>query len=161
MNASFSSIERGVTKLEYPLVIIQQNRNPLSFWSSTYALTIGVVSTCNNVNNQCQTKAQQGGIYFFDYEFCFITWLRPRPVLVWYIGECMVIIININNGIKEPTCGYKNCTTNPLLMFGGYVYFLFFAQIENTIAKRARNTTNWIWWVCLGETIFIYHSKPY
>ena len=28
-------------------------------------------------------------------------------MLVWYIGECMVSIININNDIKVPTCGIK------------------------------------------------------
>ena len=33
-------------------------------------------------------------------------------MLVWYIGECTVIIININNGINEPTCGW---------LFGGYI----------------------------------------
>ena len=35
-----------------------------------------------------------------------------------YIGEYMVSIININNGIKEPTGG---CSTNKTLIFGGYV----------------------------------------
>ena len=38
-----------------------------------------------------------------------------------YIGECMVSIININNGVKEPTHGYQNCNTNQILIFGGYV----------------------------------------
>ena len=32
----------------------------------------------------------------------------------------MVSIININNGIKEPTCGYQNCNTSEILIFGGY-----------------------------------------
>ena len=38
-----------------------------------------------------------------------------------YIGECTVVIININNGKKEPTCGYQNCNTSQILIFGGYV----------------------------------------
>ena len=32
----------------------------------------------------------------------------------------MVSIININYGIKEPTCGYQNCDTSQILIFGGY-----------------------------------------
>ena len=51
-------------------------------------------------------------------------------MLVWYIGECMVSILNINCGIKEPTHEYL---TSQLLIFGGY-------------------------WVCKGERIFIYLS---
>ena len=42
-------------------------------------------------------------------------------MLDMYIGECMVLIININNGFKVPTCGYQNCNTNQILIFGGYV----------------------------------------
>ena len=41
-------------------------------------------------------------------------------MLVWYIGECMLSITNVNNDIKEPTCGFQNCTTNPLLIVGEY-----------------------------------------
>ena len=33
----------------------------------------------------------------------------------------MVSIININNGIKEPTCGYQNCNTSQIMKYGGYV----------------------------------------
>ena len=40
-------------------------------------------------------------------------------MLCWYIGECMVSIININNGINEPTHGYHNTSQN--LTFCGYV----------------------------------------
>ena len=38
-----------------------------------------------------------------------------------YIGECLVSIININNGIKKPTRKYQNCNTSQILIFGGYV----------------------------------------
>ena len=38
-----------------------------------------------------------------------------------YIGESMVLIINMNNGIKEPIRGYQNCNLNQILMFGEYV----------------------------------------
>ena len=38
-----------------------------------------------------------------------------------YIGECMVSIININDGIKEPTWEYQICNTSQKLIFGGYV----------------------------------------
>ena len=38
-----------------------------------------------------------------------------------YIGECVVSIININDGIKEPTHGYQNCNISQILIFDGYV----------------------------------------
>ena len=38
-----------------------------------------------------------------------------------YIGECLVSIININNGIKKPTRKHQNCNTSQILIFGGYV----------------------------------------
>ena len=37
------------------------------------------------------------------------------------IGECLASIININNGIEEPTHGYQHCNTSQILIFGGYV----------------------------------------
>ena len=42
-------------------------------------------------------------------------------MFVWYIGECMVPIINSNNGIKESTRGYQNCNTSQIFIFGEYV----------------------------------------
>ena len=33
----------------------------------------------------------------------------------------MVSTININNGIKEPTRGYRICNTIQILIFGGYL----------------------------------------
>lgn len=36
------------------------------------------------------------------------------------IGECMVAIININDGIKAPTHEYENCNTSQIPVFGGY-----------------------------------------
>ena len=33
----------------------------------------------------------------------------------------MVSLIDINNVIKDPTCGYENYTTIQILIFGGYV----------------------------------------
>jgi hypothetical protein len=44
-----------------------------------------------------------------------------RPMLDQYTGECMASIMNINNGIKEPTRRYQNCNTNQTLIFGSYV----------------------------------------
>ena len=38
-----------------------------------------------------------------------------------YIVECMVSMININNGIKEHIRGYRNCNPNQILIYGGYV----------------------------------------
>ena len=38
-----------------------------------------------------------------------------------YTCECMVSIININSGIREPTRGYQNYNTSQLLIFGVYV----------------------------------------
>lgn len=46
-------------------------------------------------------------------------WLQP--VLVWFIGKCMVSTININYGIKKPSPGYQKCNTSQELIFGGYV----------------------------------------
>ena len=46
---------------------------------------------------------------------------RNIPVLIWYIGDCMVSITNINNGIKEPICGHQNCNTGWLIIFSEYV----------------------------------------
>ena len=35
-----------------------------------------------------------------------------------YIVECMVSIININNGIKEPTCEYQSCNASQVFHNG-------------------------------------------
>ena len=35
--------------------------------------------------------------------------------------ECVVSIISIDNGVKEPTRGYQNCNTNQILIFDKYV----------------------------------------
>lgn len=40
-------------------------------------------------------------------------------VLVWEMDGCMVLIININNDVEECTCGYQNCDTSQMLVFGG------------------------------------------
>ena len=50
---------------------------------------------------------------------------RSTPVLVWYTGECMVSVINSNEGIKEPTHGYQDCNTTHILVFGAYVQRIF------------------------------------
>ena len=42
-------------------------------------------------------------------------------ILDQYIGDYMVSIINIYNGIKELTHGYQNCDTNHILIFGRYL----------------------------------------
>ena len=47
--------------------------------------------------------------------------LTFRPMLHQYIGECVVTIINTDNGIKEPTSGYQNCLNIQMLIFGGYL----------------------------------------
>jgi len=38
-----------------------------------------------------------------------------------YICECMVSVININNGVIEPIGRYRNCNVNQTLKFGAYV----------------------------------------
>ena len=43
------------------------------------------------------------------------------PMLDQYIHESMLSIININNGTKEPTCGYQNYNTTLMLVFEKYV----------------------------------------
>jgi hypothetical protein len=44
-----------------------------------------------------------------------------RPMLDRYTCECMVSIINIDNGIKEPTRGHQNCNANKTLVFNGCI----------------------------------------
>ena len=49
-----------------------------------------------------------------------LEWLHK--VLVWYIGEHMVSIINTNNGIKEFTFGYQIIIhVKYILIFGEHV----------------------------------------
>ena len=38
-----------------------------------------------------------------------------------YIGECMILIVNINNGCNEPIHGHQNCNSSQMLIFGGYI----------------------------------------
>ena len=46
---------------------------------------------------------------------------RYLQMLDCYIGEFMVSIININNGVEKSTCGYQICNTRQLLIFGVYL----------------------------------------
>ena len=43
-----------------------------------------------------------------NFGACLESVSRFEPVLPWY-GECMVSIVNINNGNKALTRGYQNC----------------------------------------------------
>ena len=47
-------------------------------------------------------STQFNSIILFNY-------LSFLPMLAWYISECMVSIVNISIGVKEPTLGYQNC----------------------------------------------------
>ena len=38
-----------------------------------------------------------------------------------YTYECMISIMNINNGIKESRCAYQNYNTSQIFIFGGYI----------------------------------------
>ena len=42
-------------------------------------------------------------------------------MLVLYVSECVVSIMNINNDIEELTGGHQNCNTGQILIFGWYV----------------------------------------
>lgn len=55
-------------------------------------------------------------------------------MLVWYIRECMVSIVGINDGINMFTRGYHICDTNQLFTIG---------------------------WVCYGERRFIIYDLSY
>ena len=46
---------------------------------------------------------------------------RSTPMLNWHTCECMLSIININNGIKEFANGCQNCNTNQIFIVDGYV----------------------------------------
>lgn len=48
-----------------------------------------------------------------------MTKVKYFPMLGRCKGECMDMIINIKNGIEEPTCGYQICNISQLLLFGG------------------------------------------
>jgi hypothetical protein len=48
-----------------------------------------------------------------------MTEVKYFPMLGQYKGERMGMVININNGIEEPTCGYQNCNISQLLLVGG------------------------------------------
>ena len=70
-------------------------------------------------------------------------WINASRVYMWYIGECMKSIININNGVNVPsTFGYRNCNTIQILIFDGY--------LEVRISVRPSYHLGWYW-----------HSKPY
>jgi hypothetical protein len=49
---------------------------------------------------------------------------RLEAMLVWYIGEYMAIVININIGIREPTRGYQ------ILVFDGYQNLVFDGYVK-------------------------------
>ena len=66
-----------------------------------------------------------------------------KPVLVWYIGECTVSMINISNGIKDPTYGYKKCTTSQYWYLVGKVREPLYTQViiwVNTILDHIDTT---------------------
>ena len=42
-------------------------------------------------------------------------------MLVWYTCECMVLLINMTYGIKEPSHGHQNFNTSLKLICGRYV----------------------------------------
>ena len=42
-------------------------------------------------------------------------------VLVWYVCECMVLITNIKDDVRKPTCDHENCNPSQILIFGGHV----------------------------------------
>ena len=44
-----------------------------------------------------------------------------HEVMIKYTSECLVAIINTNNGIKEPTRRYQSCNTNRIMIFSGHV----------------------------------------
>ena len=44
-----------------------------------------------------------------------------EPMLVWYIGECIISVMNINIDVKDPTHGYQHCNTFQILIYDGYV----------------------------------------
>lgn len=59
--------------------------------------------------------------------------------LVWFSGECMVLVIAINNGIKRPTSGYRDFNTcHDLIVDGQLVsrWWSFVTKWSNTILKH-------------------------
>ena len=40
-------------------------------------------------------------------------------MLVQYIGEYTVSIINVNHDIQVPTCGYQSCNTSQITVLNG------------------------------------------
>ena len=71
---------------------------------------------------------------YFEKLSCEISYMRrslSKPTLDMHKGECIVSIIDNNNGITEPNHGYQNCSTNQMLSFGGYLKMreAFYTQI--------------------------------
>ena len=63
------------------------------------------------------------------------------------IGECMVSIINISNGIKEPTCGHQNCDTEQMLIFGGYVKVTEYSYAQ--VLYLGQHHSKLCWHLCM------------
>ena len=68
------------------------------------------------------------------------------PMLGWYIGECMVSLININNDIKELACGYQNFHTAQILIFNEYVKVreTFCTQVINCVHIIMSHSDTWV-----------------
>lgn len=47
-----------------------------------------------------------------------VQWILGHNIVVLcYIGECRISILNVNNGIKERTHGHQNCNTGQILTY--------------------------------------------
>ena len=57
--------------------------------------------------------------------------------------NCMILVIDVNNGIKEPTQGYLDCNALEGLMFVGYfkVRETMYTQVISTILDHIDNKT--------------------
>jgi hypothetical protein len=47
--------------------------------------------------------------------------MKFTPMFVWYISECTISKINVNNDMMYQTHKYQYRNTNQILLFGGYV----------------------------------------
>ena len=77
-------------------------------------------------NTILEIRKSQGAMHFVESSLWNVVHGRVWTNVGPNIGECMVSIINVNNGIKEPICGYQTCNTNQTID---------------------------IWWACQGEGI--------
>ena len=72
--------------------------------------------------------------------------------VVSIVGECMVSIMNIKHGIKEPICGYHNCNTNQIFV---YLSYCVISGVEEPIYFK-----RYLGLVCVTHSTLTFNPMP-